>query len=104
MLEKDKALRFEDIMQDEMDGRQPSWYYIYSTDDIDQGKFFFFLSPQIIVKKSLKMIISIAWLAMMIFSYTVGKMLKWRIPKKITPLGLRENVAIIKVSMKINTM
>jgi len=42
MLEKDKALRFEDIMQDEYDGRQPSWYYIYSTDDIDQGKFFFF--------------------------------------------------------------
>ena len=42
MLEKDKALRFEDIMQDEYDGRQPSWYYIYSTDDIDQGKFSFF--------------------------------------------------------------
>ena len=39
MLEKDKALRFEDIMQDEKDGRQPSWYYIYSTDDIDQGIF-----------------------------------------------------------------
>ena len=42
MLEKDKALRFEDIMQDENDKRQPSWYYIYSTDDIDQGKHFFF--------------------------------------------------------------
>jgi len=44
MLEKDKALRFEDIMQDENDGRQPSWYYIYSTDDIDQGNFILFLS------------------------------------------------------------
>ena len=42
MLEKDKALRFEDIMQDENDGRQPSWYYIYSTDDIDQGNFILF--------------------------------------------------------------
>ena len=43
MLEKDKALRFEDVMQDEKDGRQPSWYYIYSIDDIDQGFFYFFL-------------------------------------------------------------
>lgn len=39
MLEKDKALRFEDVMQDEKDGKQPSWYYIYSTDDIDQEIF-----------------------------------------------------------------
>ena len=41
MLESDKALRFEDVMQDEKDGRQPSWYYIYSINDIDQGRYHF---------------------------------------------------------------
>ena len=39
ILEKDKALRFEDIMQDEKDGKQPSWYYIYSTNNINQGRY-----------------------------------------------------------------